>query len=124
MRKPRRRRSQLRELGGEISKVLDELGLDGAQRALTIAESWEQAVGPEIARHAQPTGMRGDVLELVVDSSVWAQQLQLQRPRLLAALAEALPPGATAPTELRFRVGGRPGRSTPRRPSPGPGQTG
>ena len=48
MRRPRRRRSQLRELGGEISKVLDELGLDGAQRALTIAESWEQAVGLEI----------------------------------------------------------------------------
>jgi predicted nucleic acid-binding Zn ribbon protein len=34
---------------------------------------------------------------------VWCQQLQMQRPQLLASLREAL--GEDAPSDLRFRVG-------------------
>lgn len=106
MSRRRRRKSNLAEIGGEIERVLSDLGLDDAQRAFRIGECWEGAVGPEIARHSRPTALRGDVLEVAVDSSVWAQQLQLQRPRLLAALARALPEGQTPPGALRFRVGG------------------
>jgi predicted nucleic acid-binding Zn ribbon protein len=47
--------------------------------------------------------MRGGVLEVSVDTSVWCQDLQMNRPRLLAALRERL--GEDAPEDLRFRVG-------------------
>ena len=104
----RKRKGKFKELGGEISQVLGELGLDGAQRAFSIAERWEEAVGPEVARHSRPVAMRGDILEVVVDSSVWAQQLQLQRPNLLGALARTLSEGQTPPSDLRFRVSGQP----------------
>ncbi len=92
-------------VGQALSKVLSELGLEGAQRAFEIGECWERAVGAEVAKHSRPRAMRGDVLEVVVDSSVWAQQLQLELPRVLAALAEALPEGEAPPRRLRFRVG-------------------
>ena len=58
-----------------------------------------------IARHSRPLALRGHLLEVAVDSSVWAQQLQLQQPAILAALARALPEGDPVPSELRFRVG-------------------
>lgn len=107
MRRGRRRKGKLTEIGVELTRVLSDLGLDGAQRAFTIGEHWEEAVGAEVAGHSRPIAMRGDVLEVEVDSSVWAQQLQLQCPSILGALGRALPEGEIPPTDLRFRVAGR-----------------
>jgi predicted nucleic acid-binding Zn ribbon protein len=90
-------------LGDLVGQVLGELGLEGVARAHEIGARWEEAVGPQVARHCRPIGLRGEVLELEVDSPVWAQTLQLRAPELLAALERAL--GAGAPRQLHFRVG-------------------
>jgi len=70
---------------------------------MRIAACWEEAVGPEIASHCQPSALRGAVLEVTVDSSVWSQHLQMRRDEILEGLRGAL--GADAPADLRFRVG-------------------
>jgi predicted nucleic acid-binding Zn ribbon protein len=90
-------------VGSLVGQVLGELGLDAAAGAFRIGERWEEAVGPEVARHSRPVAMRGRTLEVDVDSPVWGQQLQLLRPELLSALAAVL--GEDAPSDLRFRVG-------------------
>ena len=99
----RGRRSQLEPLGGLVGRVLADLGLESSARVLRIAERWEEAVGAEIARHCQPTALRGEVLEATVDSSAWCQQLQLESPAILAALRQVAPDDA--PRELWLRVG-------------------
>jgi len=99
----RKRRSQLEQVGPLVPRVLSELGLESSARVLRLTERWEDAVGPEIARHCQPTALRGEVLEATVDSSVWCQQLQLRRPAILEALREVA--GEDAPRELWLRVG-------------------
>jgi len=86
-----------------VGQVLHDLGLDSVARAHRIGQVWAEAVGEQIAAHCRPVGIRGEVLELTVDSPVWSQQLQLRKPELLAALARAL--GPEAPRELRFQVG-------------------
>lgn len=101
--KRRGRRSQPERLGALVPRVLGDLGLEASARALRVAERWEALVGAEAARHSRPTGIRADVLEVTVDSSVWCQQLQMRRPELLASLREAL--GADAPRDLWLRVG-------------------
>jgi predicted nucleic acid-binding Zn ribbon protein len=102
---PRRRRKprdpQL--VGSLVPRVLADLGLASSARVLRLADCWEEAVGPEVARHCQPTALQGDVLEATVDSSVWCQQLQLQRGEILAALRRVA--GDDAPTSLWLRVG-------------------
>lgn len=100
--RPRRRRDPA-ALGSVVSQVLGELGLEEARASLRIHERWEEAVGPEVARHCQPVSMRGGVLEAETDTSVWCQQLQLQRPIILEALRRLH--GDDAPRELRLRVG-------------------
>ena len=99
------RKSTPKPIGGVVGKVLSELGLDAAQEAFRIGELWEEAVGSEVARHCRPVAVRSGVLEAEVDSSVWCQQLQMEREGLLAALREVL--GPSAPTDLRLRVGYR-----------------
>jgi predicted nucleic acid-binding Zn ribbon protein len=96
-----------------VTRVLEDIGAGDSARVLKIAQRWEEAVGKEIARHCRPTGLRGDVLEVTVDSSVWSQQLQLRGPEILEALRALLP--EEAPSELWFRVGRV---SAPRSPEP------
>lgn len=102
-RRPGRRLGQPTAVGELLGKVLGDLGLEGVARAHRIGAIWEEAVGAQIAAHCRPLGLRGSVLELQVDSPVWAQQLQLRKPELIAALERAL--GEGAPRELRFQVG-------------------
>lgn len=90
-------------LGEMVPRVLAELGLDAASALVRLAACWERVVGPEAAGHSEPVGLRGEVLEARVDSSVWCQQLQLRRPELLAALRREL--GEEAPRDLWLRVG-------------------
>jgi predicted nucleic acid-binding Zn ribbon protein len=92
---------ELEPLGALVPRVLRDLGLDGAG-LLRVAERWERAVGAEIAAHCRPAALRGATLELAVDSSVWAQQLKLREPEILAALRASL--GEAAPAALRFRI--------------------
>lgn len=86
-----------------MDTVLGDLGLEAAAAAFRVGQRWEEAVGPEVARHCRPVGLRGQVLEVMVESSVWSQQLQLRQPEILEALRRVL--GDGAPTDLRFRVG-------------------
>ncbi len=98
----RRRKSRPELLGPLVARVLGDIGAGDSARVMRIAERWEEAVGAEIAAHCRPTALRGGVLEVTVDSSVWCQQLQLRGPEILEALRAALP--AEAPSELWFRL--------------------
>lgn len=103
----RRRRTEPEALGELVPRVLEDLGLDAPLRVLRVAECWEEAVGAEIARHCRPVALRDGTLDAEVDSSVWAQQLQLRAPEMLASLRRLL--GEEAPAALRFRLGSGPG---------------
>jgi len=67
------------------------------------SEAHALTTGPEIAAHCRPSLIRDGVLEALVDSSVWCQQLQLRTPEILEALRRVL--GDEAPTGLWFHVG-------------------
>ena len=90
-------------MGGAIRRVLDELGHRGSSTSMRIAACCEEAVGRETASHCQPSALRGGVLEVTVDSSVWSQHLQMRREEILEGLRREL--GSDAPADLRFRVG-------------------
>ena len=99
----RERKSRPESIGALVARVLEDIGAGDSARALRIAERWEEAVGVEIAAHCRPTGVRGALLEITVDSSVWCQQLQLRGPEILEALRTVL--REEAPSDLWFRVG-------------------
>ncbi len=74
-----------------LDGIRDELEPDSllaeAQRA------WRDAVGAAIAQEAQPTGVRAGVLTVSCSASVWAQELDLMAPALLARLNQLLRSG-------------------------------
>ena len=75
-----------------LAPALDTLR-DAVSPATLLAEiqrAWPEAVGPAIAAEAVPTGERAGVLTVSCSASVWAQELDLMGPAILARLNELL----------------------------------
>jgi predicted nucleic acid-binding Zn ribbon protein len=63
---------------------------------------WESVVGPAVAAHCMPVGERGGVLQVACDEAVWAAELELMGPELVARVAAAV--GRPEITSLRARA--------------------
>jgi len=86
-----------------LDAVLERAGEDRfAWRRPPIADRvWTAAMGPRIAERARPVLLERGVLTMRVATSVWASELSLLAPSLIARLRNE----GVAVTELRFRVG-------------------
>ena len=78
------RRREPRPLGTAIAALADRLA---PQTVLAdVQRVWATAVGDVIAAQAEPTAERDGVLVVTCASAVWAQELDLMAPDLLARL--------------------------------------
>jgi predicted nucleic acid-binding Zn ribbon protein len=87
----------LREL---LSRALGEQGLAQRLDRRLPTQLWNDAVGPEIARRAQPTVLAAGVLHVLVQDRNWRDQLDAMRMMLIARLNQRL--GRPLIKELRF----------------------
>jgi predicted nucleic acid-binding Zn ribbon protein len=81
-----------------LQEALGALADDLAPQTLLgeIQRAWPATVGPSIAAQAQPTAERSGVVTVSCAASVWAQELDLMAPQIIARLNEALPSGGVA----------------------------
>src|SRR4051812_36254908 len=98
----RRRRKNL-DAPEPMGDLLDRAGEDrfARTRAPIPMREWKLAVGPRIADRAHPVLLERGVLLVKVTSSVWANELSMLAPELLARLKVR----GFGVTSLRFRVG-------------------
>jgi predicted nucleic acid-binding Zn ribbon protein len=68
-----------------------------------VQEMWERVLGPAIAGSARPTAEHDGVLTVICEAAVWAQELDLMGPELIARLNGEL--GQDALRRLRCRSG-------------------
>jgi len=110
-----------RSLGAELGRLGPSEGADLA----AIVAAWPTAVGAENARRAWPARVgRDGTLHVHTADAVWAHQLTMLGPQVLAALRQAV--GDAAPATLRFAAGPLPTpadleqaqRATPAAPTP------
>lgn len=63
-------------LGEVLPGALDRLGPTGLWTESRIRRAWPEAVGPQVAEHAQIGRLRGRTLEVWVDNEAWATELR------------------------------------------------
>lgn len=68
-----------------------------------VQEIWESAAGAAVAAAASPTAERDGVLTVTCSAAVWAQELELMAPELLARLNASIEGGPLR--AMRFRTG-------------------
>ena len=104
------RRREPRPASHAIAALADRLA---PQTTLAVVQRvWLDAVGAVVADQAEPTGERDGVLTVTCLSAVWAQELDLMGPELVASLNASL--GAERIRSLRCSAA--PARSCNRRP--------
>ena len=86
------RRGKVEKLSSTIEKILNDRGWGAKLKEYRVFSLWRKAVGPGIARHAQPASIRGKRLTVVMDSSAWMQQLSLMKPEILSKVNYHLGP--------------------------------
>src|SRR4029078_1347072 len=96
----RRKPSAARE---PMEHLLDRAGEDrfARRRPPIPMREWKIVVGPRIADRAHPITLERGILLVKVPTSVWANELQMLAPELVARLRAR----GHAVDQLRFRVG-------------------
>ncbi|HHY76676.1 MAG TPA: DUF721 domain-containing protein [Firmicutes bacterium] len=89
----------LARLSQVLEKSLDNMGLLTHTKRYQVFMVWPRVVG-DIARHARPRRLDGDVLFVATASSVWSQELTFMKETILARLRAAL--GGDYVREIRF----------------------
>ena len=95
------RRRAPRSLSFAVERVA--AGLEPATTLARLQGSWAEVVGERVAAIAQPVSERDGVVTVACESSLWANELALMAPDLLAKLRAALPDRPVE--ELRFKAG-------------------
>lgn len=86
---PVRKRSEPASIESVVATCLDRaLGTPGAAGIWRV---WDDAVGAQIARRAEPVRLRGRTLVVAVSSAPWMQELNLLKRTIVNAVNTRLP---------------------------------
>lgn len=89
MRRPTTHGTGVAPVSEVLEKTLGEMGLLTKSKRFQVFSVWPKVVG-DIARHAKPRRLDGDVLFVATASSAWSQELTFMRESILAKLRAAL----------------------------------
>jgi predicted nucleic acid-binding Zn ribbon protein len=81
-----------RPMASAFGRLADELAPETL--LADVQRAWPAVVGQAIADQAAPTAERGGVVTVSCSASVWAQELDLMGPQIIARLNQALPRGS------------------------------
>ncbi len=93
-----------RSVGDILPSVLTGLRMDRRQAEAEIVKVWNSMIDPNIAAHAQPTGIRKGTLFVTVDSSTWLSEIvRYRRREILERLRHSFGPQMIQ--RVSYRVG-------------------
>ncbi|MCX7845306.1 MAG: DUF721 domain-containing protein [Dictyoglomaceae bacterium] len=74
----------------ELWEVFSRLKLEKNICEYLALENWEEVVGETLSSHTYPKFVKNGVLYIYVDSGIWAQELNLLKPKILEDLNKFL----------------------------------
>jgi hypothetical protein len=80
-----------------------KLGLRSPAEAARVFSRWEDVVGSGVASHAHPSSLKGGVLRIVAESSVWATEISYLAEEIKKRANEVA--GAPVVSEVRVWTG-------------------
>jgi predicted nucleic acid-binding Zn ribbon protein len=93
-----------RPVGKALEGYLRENGLAEVSRLAELDAIWPEVVGEDVARHASPRLVRGDVLVVEVDHSAWAAELRFLAGEILRRIEETLGRPVAGTVNVRVRA--------------------
>jgi len=107
---------RIHRLDKVLRKTLGKMDLTVKLEGYRVWPLWNDIVGEQIAKRAQPERLRNRILFVRVSNSVWMQELQTMKPMLLERIHKAVKKAAI--DDIRFKLGEVPSPSTSLTPPP------
>lgn len=98
------RQNTAKSLSDLVPQIEKELRLDKRLAETEILKVWNNLMDPNVAAHAQPTGIHKGTLFVSIDSSVWLDEIvRYRRREILQRLQHSF--GREVIKKISFRVG-------------------
>ena len=94
---------QPKRIGEAVAQAIHRYGYGRQSAGQALAKAWQEAAGETIAAQTRVGRLRSGVLDVVVASSIWMQELTFARDEILTRLKKAAPDQRI--TDFRFRIG-------------------
>jgi len=98
-----RRGSFFAPVSSILTNLAPRFGMEAKLLEWRLRRHWSDIAGEQIAGHTRPDQIRFKKLYLIVENSVWLQQLVFLKPTLLEKIHEAA--GSQLISDIIFRVG-------------------
>lgn len=90
MRDRRERNERLEPLAPLLTQTLERRGLGRVVLLSRLQQHWPEIVGPQLAKVAQPEGVRSHMLFISVVDAIWLQQLKFYQSQVLQNMRRVL----------------------------------
>lgn len=100
---PRDQGGGFQSAGEVLQALLARWGMTGPLARYSLVADWPRVVEPSVARHAKAHKIVDSTLYVIVDSSVWMNELAALKPVLLAKINSSLPAGTPPIKDIRFQ---------------------
>ena len=96
--------SRAEPIGRILAEVVQDLGLEKKLTEHRAVVEWPEIAGRGIAEHSRAIRVQGKKLFVEVESSVWAQELSLMKPRIMREIDARI--GKDVIENVHFVLGG------------------
>ena len=86
-----------------LGQVLEHFGLTAGFSRHNIVNLWPSIVNETVARHAKADRISGSTLHVIVDSSVWMNEMGALKKVLLSKINACLDKGAAPISDIRYQ---------------------
>lgn len=86
-----------------VPKVIKSIGLKKKADEIQVLLDWNSIVGAEISKKTKPAGVKRGVLNVLVESSAWMNELQLMKPEIMAKIENRF--GRNRIRDIKFSLG-------------------
>ena len=95
------RKENIQSLGDALKLLVDSLGIGGKIDQYKVFDVWNAAVGPQVAKVAQPQRIQNGILIVAVTNGPWRAELTFRKKEILDRICRET--GSAAITDIIFR---------------------
>jgi predicted nucleic acid-binding Zn ribbon protein len=116
MRRAQQGKGTLQPLAPLVAQTLQQAGLGRVALLGSLAQRWQEIVGPHLAAVTHPENIRSRVLFVTVTEAIWLQQLMFYQSQLLQNMRRVL--GDVPVNKLHFVLAVTARQAAPPQPAP------
>ncbi|NUN68110.1 MAG: DUF721 domain-containing protein [Bacteroidetes bacterium] len=95
------RKENMQSIGDALKQLVQSLGIEKQVEQYKIFDVWNEVVGPQVAKVAQPERIQNGVLIVAVNNAPWRSELTFRKRELLEKIHERT--NSASITDIKFR---------------------